>query len=417
MLVSCSAHCKFARVWKCSRSHLRKVKWPHYKSARSTAPETQRTQCNTWRTGERAREGAFRAERSTAQRGPRGASTACRYEMPPCEVELLACGPSEYVGAQALDEGLPRKRPAAAVLECPTSGGRVKSKFGTACAVPYKKRKLKKCVKFSPASRFRVVECVPGEWCEDAEEPDEDDASPGGPPDADSARAAHAHESEAGEADACAQDAGRHSPPASPAAHARGDSPGFACTPSSPSVLHDEDIVTKDGDGPSTIGLICNALIMGLVDRSITNSATALEAMRAVIQAAEPAAHEHSSSRQGSAPPSPMASDEAPDAEPRGSIVIGDEVFDSVVERLQQLVEHLDRYQRVGLLPSTARLGRSFVPALKCLQGTLRVAAREQYAVDSDKERRGEREEEEEEEETEIKTPRSRARDEKGEHI
>ena len=27
-------------------------------------------------------------------------------------------------------------------------------------------------------------------------------------------------------------------------------------------------IVMKDGDGPSVVGLICNALIMGLVDRS-----------------------------------------------------------------------------------------------------------------------------------------------------
>merc|ERR1719231_922282 len=107
-----------------------------------------------------------------------------------------------------------------------------------------------------------------------------------------------------------------------------------------------------------------------------------------------------------------MASDEAQDAVPRGAVVIGDDMFDSVVERLQQLVEHLDRYQRVGLLPSTARLGRSFVPALKCLQGTLRVASREQYAEDADKHTGAEREVDDDA--TETGTPRSRARDKKG---
>jgi hypothetical protein len=276
--------------------------------------------------------------------------------------------------------------------------------------VPYKKRKLKKSVKFSPASHFRVVECVPGEWCDgsgiDAGESDE---SPGGSPDVGSA-AEHAHASQVGEEGAWAPGAEQRSPPSSPSPSQ--DSPGFASTPSSPSVLHDQDIVTKDGDGPPTIGLICNALIMGLVDRSIINAATALQAIRAVITPEPAGATHEQSSKHSSATPSPAASDGAaahlspPDeGEPCGTVVIGDQVFDSVVERLQQLVEHLDRYQRVGLLPSTARLGRSFIPALKCLQVTLRVAAREQHNLDNDNEGRVD------EEEVETITPKSLAHD------
>ena len=336
--------------------------------------------------------------------------------MPPCEVELLACGPCDYVSAAqsaALDESAPRKRLAAELDSSTTSRGLIKSKFGTACAVPYKKRKLKKSVKFSPASHFRVVECVPGEWCDGSGiATGESDESLGGSPDVGSA-AEHAHDSQVGEEGAWgpgAPGAEQRSAPSSPST--RQDSPGFASTPSSPSVLHDQDIVTKDGDGPSTIGLICNALIMGLVDRSITNAATALHAIRAVITPEPAGATHEQSSKHSSATPSPAASDGAashlspPDeGEPCGTVVIGDQVFDSVVERLQQLVEHLDRYQRVGLLPSTARLGRSFIPALKCLQVTLRVAAREQHNLDNDNEGRVD------EEEVETITPKSLAHD------
>ena len=343
-------------------------------------------------------------------------STAVRLAMPPCEVELLACGPCDYVSAAqsaALDESAPRKRPAAALDSSTTSRGLIKSKFGTACAMPYKKRKLKKSVKFSPASHFRVVECVPGEWCDGSGSATESDESPGGSPDVGSAAAEHAHDSRVGEEGGCTPGTpgAERSPPSSPSPPQ--NSPGFASTPSSPSVLHDQDIVTKDGDGPSTIGLICNALIMGLVDRRITNAATALEAMRAAITPPPASAtHQQSSSQHSSATLSPTVSDGAAahislpaEGEPCGAVVIGDEVFDSVVERLQQLVEHLDRYQRVGLLPSTARLGRSFIPALKCLQVTLRVAAREQHNLDNDSEGRAD------EEDVEIITPKSPARD------
>ena len=350
----------------------------------------------------------------------RRTSTTVRLAMPPCEVELLAWGPCDYVSAAqsaALDESVPRKRPAAE-LDSSTGRGLIKSKFGTG-AVPYKKRKLKKSVKFSPASHFRVVECVPGEWCGSGSAAGESDESPGGSPDVGSA-AERAHDSRVDEEGVCAPGAPgaeqgapgaeQRSPPSSPSPSQ--DSPGFASTPTSPSVLHDQDIVTKDGDGPSTIGLICNALIMGLVDRSITNAATALEAMRAVITPQPAGAtHQQSSSQHSSATPSPVAADGAAahlsppaEGEPCGTVVIGDEVFDSVVERLQQLVEHLDRYQRVGLLPSTARLGRSFIPALKCLQVTLRVAAREQHNLDNDNRGRAD------EEDVEIITPKSFAR-------
>ena len=64
-------------------------------------------------------------------------------------------------------------------------------------------------------------------------------------------------------------------------------------------------------------------------------------------------------------------------------MIIEHDVFEAVLERLQQLVEHLDRHDKVGLLPSTARLGKPFIPALKCLQGTLRLAAQEQHVSDA----------------------------------
>lgn len=315
--------------------------------------------------------------------------------MPPCKVEILACGSCEHINASEQQDSPKGKRPAEGA-ECSDQGGAIKSKFGEH-AVPYKKRKVKKSVKFSPASVYRVVECVPGEWCEDSDE-DLCEAPTG-------ARAAvgavAAKDEETSDLSGPLSDElALDSAPASPA-HVFALAAEMAASPRTPSVLHEKKISTKDGDGPSTIGLICNALIMGLVDRSITNAETAIDAMRQVIKAAAGAGNEHptscpSSPTGASAPP---GDDDCNDS----NTPICEHVFQSVLARLQQLVEHLDRHERVGLLPSTARLGKPFIPALKCLQGTLQLAM-ERLAA-GDEEDADEREVEEDVEESHVVTP------------
>jgi hypothetical protein len=148
-------------------------------------------------------------------------------------------------------------------------------------------------------------------------------------------------------------------------------------SPSSQHVHHEHKIETKDGDGPSTIGLICNALIMGLVDRSITDAETALSAMRAVMKDAQ-----LNSSSLTCKSWSPCTT-EIIDGD---KVQISNGIFEAVLDRLQQLVEHLVRHDRVGLLPSTARLGKPFIPALKCLQGTIRLVMEQRTCVDAKEE-------------------------------
>lgn len=271
--------------------------------------------------------------------------------MAPCEVELLACGPCEYItGAEAVGKSVRKKRPAVGLDECGPAGVLSKSKF-SGHAVPYKKRKLKKHVQFSPASHFRIVEC--GDSSDDGSDDKEALCSSG----TGAACPDHA---------GCADEVGAASPLR--AACDICDSEGISLPAVRP-VLREQKIVTKHGDGPSTIGLICNNLIMGLVDRSINNVDTALGAMRAVI-------HKSTGHADGTAAGSDEGADSAADDE--GDSLIDEDTFEAVLERLQRLVEHLDRHDKVGLLPSTARLGKPFIPALKCLQGTLRLAAKEQ---------------------------------------
>jgi hypothetical protein len=255
-----------------------------------------------------------------------------------------------------------------------------KSKFG-ARAVPYKKRKVKKTVKFSPASVFRVVECVPGDCCDSSE----DDTMPSSEsphhsppwrtnaPGADDTHAEVSKEPHGLVADEQGPDSGLETPSRTMSR------PVDGASPSSQHVLHEHKIETKDGDGPSTIGLICNALIMGLVDRSITDAETALSAMRAVMKDAQ-----LNSSSLTCKSWSPCTT-EIIDGD---NVQISNGIFEAVLDRLQQLVEHLVRHDRVGLLPSTARLGKPFIPALKCLQGTIRLVMEQRTCVD-DKEEEG----------------------------
>jgi hypothetical protein len=298
-------------------------------------------------------------------------NTAEQHEMPPCGVDLLACGSCEHINTAEQHESPKRKR----------TGEVSKSKFGN--AVPYKKRKVKKSVKFSPASVFRVVECVPGEWCAGSDEDSCEAAACGGMPGPASPGVvsvdAH-HEDTAEQRGPVDDEPELDSAPASPS-HVTALAAQMAASLRSPQVLHEKKISTKDGDGPSTIGLICNALIMGLVDRSITNAETAIDAMRQVIKAA---ASSHGASSSAAATAAATAA--TPGEDDCDDTGIGEHVFEEVLERLQQLVEHLDRHERVGLLPSTARLGKPFIPALKCLQGTLRLAMERLAAGGEDEE-------------------------------
>lgn len=299
--------------------------------------------------------------------------------MAPCEVELMTCVPCEYIAStRGPEESVRKKRPVADVDACGPAGVLSKSKFGVH-AVPYKKRKLKKHVQFSPASHFRVVECDDG--CSDDGSDDKDAVCSTG-----SACADHA---------GCPDEVGAASPVG--AACDVCDSAGMN-SPAPRPVLREQNIVTKHGDGPSTIGLICNNLIMGLVDRSINNVDTALEAMRAVIH--KSTCHADVAANGG---------DEGADvaAEDEGDLLIDENTFEAVLDRLQRLVEHLDRHDKVGLLPSTARLGKPFIPALKCLQGTLRLAAKEQGAGCCKAEDAEDETDENADEEVHIATPRT----------
>jgi hypothetical protein len=287
-----------------------------------------------------------------------------RTAMAPCAVEMLSGDVGEGRG-QACSLGSPRGRKRAAHDERVAGGSfgctSIKSKFGCT-AVPYKKRKLKKSVKFSSSSLFRVVECVPGEWCEEAQ--------------GDACGSPHASADETGERGFEGSDSDAEAMPVLPTPTSPShpceleDSDTYSSPCRSPDVLREQKIVTKDGDGPSVVGLICNALVMGLVDRSISNTETALDAMRAQIL------------QKSAQTPADPAWPSAWTSEGE-QIVIENDVFEAVLERLQQLVEHLDRHDKVGLLPSTARLGKPFIPALKCLQGTLRLAAQEQHVNDA----------------------------------
>ena len=291
--------------------------------------------------------------------------------MAPCESELLGhsvCVPS--LACAALPHSCHRgcKRGAGLLSTA-------KNKFAGAHPVPYKKRKLRKSVKFSPASHFRVVECVPGEWATRGDSDGDSDVGPAGDdenqPPGSTAQGGSAHGSPCS-ADACA--GGCASGP-------RADGESSADV----GVLREQLIDTKFGDGPSTIGLICNALITGLVDRSIYDVDSAVDAMRAVLkiqvqsaaQASFHCADAHASSPAAPASPA-LAEGEEVGSAGDSELPVGEEVIASVLERLQQLVEHLDRHDKVGLLPSTARLGKPFIPALKCLQGTLRQAVKSQ---------------------------------------
>ena len=306
--------------------------------------------------------------------------------MPPCEVEVIACGPCSFIN---LDMESPRgKRPGGCLEDLYSGRGESietvdnslisKSKFG-ARAVPYKKRKVKKTVKFSPASVFRVVECVSDDCCDSSE----DDTVPSSgslnhsplsstsAPGADDTHDDVSKEPHGLVADEQGLDSGLETPSRTMSRPADGASP------SSQHVLHEHNIETKDGDGPSTIGLICNALIMGLVDRSITDAETALSVMRAVMKDG----HLNSSSLTCKSW-SPCTT-EITDGD---NMQISNRIFEAVLDRLEQLVEHLVRHDRVGLLPSTARLGKPFIPALKCLQGTIRLAMEQHTCVDAKEE-------------------------------
>ena len=311
-----------------------------------------------------------------------GRTAACDLKrvrsMPPWEVKMLSCGPCECIHQQSPS---PNKR----AKECLKADGEtaIQSILHTTVhaehTVPYKKRKIKlsfvkKSVKFSPASQFRVVHCVPGEWCElDSDDSDWEEANPSTSGEGSSAQKMGAH---CLDAVGISGDQRLPSTP-QPAVHHVLE---VQMTPDAS--VYEHKIVTKDGDGPSTIGLICNSLIMGLVDRRIINADTALDAMRVVLKSA---ADDYKKLPEPSSPTTPLTpvphcasaclSGEADDDD----MPIGEHVFEAVLDRLEQLVEHLDRHDRVGLLPSTARLGKPFIPALKCLHGTLRLAAKELY--------------------------------------
>ena len=308
--------------------------------------------------------------------------------MPPCEVEVIACGPCSFIN---LDMESPRgKRPGGCLEDLYGGSGESietfdnsltsKSKFG-ARAVPYKKRKVKKTVKFSPASVFRVVECVPGDSCDSSE----DDTVPSSgsthhstlsrtsAPGADDTHDEVSKEPHGLVADEQGPDSGLETPSRTMSRPADGASP------SSQHVLHEHKIETKDGDGPSTIGLICNALIMGLVDRSITDAETALSAMQAVLNMKDEKMKSSSLTCKAWSP----CTTEITDGD---NVQISNGILEAVLDRLQQLVEHLVRHDRVGLLPSTARLGKPFIPALKCLQGTIRLAMEQRTCVDAKEE-------------------------------
>ena len=202
----------------------------------------------------------------------------------PCAVETLAC---DYL-AVASCGGLPNRKRSAPDGVAGASCA-IKSKFGHGTAVPYKKRKLKKSVKFSASSHFRIVECVPGEWCDDGSGDEELTSAARHVP-------AEGEGRDAASGDGAINDPGLSDSVPSPrtpscqtGSRAEADVlDGSSCC-RTPDVLREQKIITKDGDGPSMVGLICNALIMGLVDRSIYSAETALDAMRVVVQSQSPA--------------------------------------------------------------------------------------------------------------------------------
>uniref|UniRef100_A0A7S0HM27 Uncharacterized protein n=1 Tax=Hanusia phi TaxID=3032 RepID=A0A7S0HM27_9CRYP len=205
--------------------------------------------------------------------------------------------------------------------------------------IPYKKRKLvveRKSVKFSDSSHLRIVPSF--------KRTDEEGTFPLNLAES---QCTHGDEdAEKSQANAC-----------------EGDGTGF--------FLEEDDVQTKDADGPNVVGLITNSLIMGLVDKSVRDVDSVIGKIQHVME--QQLGGRGQESVDGYDVATDMSSDGSPSRRP-----VQSNILKMVVNRLEGLIDHLNVHERVGLLPSTARLSKPFVPALKCLQGSIRTAVKQE---------------------------------------
>ena len=195
--------------------------------------------------------------------------------------------------------------------------------------IPYKKRKLfeRKSVKFSDSSHLRIV---PSFKCSEAEDLPPLDL-------------AGSH---------CTLQVNEEKQPQGDAT--KWDGTGY--------FLEEDAVLTKDADGPNLVGLITNSLIMGLVDKSVRDVDSVICKIQNVMRQQRAERGEDAEDRCHG------LSDESLHGSPSRR-PIQSNILKMVVNRLEGLIHHLNVHERVGLLPSTARLSKPFVPALKCLQG------------------------------------------------
>mmetsp|Transcript_12123 Transcript_12123/g.24152 ORF Transcript_12123/g.24152 Transcript_12123/m.24152 type:complete len:322 (+) Transcript_12123:265-1230(+) len=150
--------------------------------------------------------------------------------------------------------------------------------------------------------------------------------------------------------------------------------------------LSDEILVkTKEDDGPSTENVATQALVVGLIERTLSGAASVVDHLRSTIRKNERTlveqmdtdvlGNELCTALQDNSVPSPP--DSPPPVLQAVKEVSEAEMFDLVVSRMQLLIDRIESRGRATLLPSTAQIGPPFVPALKFLQRAIRCAPRD----------------------------------------
>eukprot|EP00293_Proteomonas_sulcata_P004118 CAMPEP_0184330124 /NCGR_PEP_ID=MMETSP1049-20130417/144516_1 /TAXON_ID=77928 /ORGANISM="Proteomonas sulcata, Strain CCMP704" /LENGTH=361 /DNA_ID=CAMNT_0026652537 /DNA_START=452 /DNA_END=1537 /DNA_ORIENTATION=- len=167
-------------------------------------------------------------------------------------------------------------------------------------------------------------------------------------------------------------------------------------------------VKTKEEDGPSAANVATQALVVGLIQRTVNGVDSVLTTLRASMKQmnektatkTEAEATKAEVAEADEQPPkeSPASSADVQEEseQPRANTIdlllnkddaadqeeeqqpdkfFGElELFEMVHARMQVLIERIENHGRAALLPSTAQLGPPFVPALKFLQNAIRCA-------------------------------------------